>query len=107
MIKVKINGLQELQNKLKKLEKNIENYKVQQISLSELLNDSFLSKYTNFKKLGDLGKGISLNLSKLESFKEKEKKELDTYIKSNSKFESWQKMIDKAIAEVASKQIFN
>jgi hypothetical protein len=77
-------GMDKLLKNLKRLEG------VNKVPLTELLDNTFLRKYTQFKDFSEFEK---------EYNKTHGEKELDELITKTSKFKSWNEMIDKAAEE--------
>lgn len=59
---------------------------------SDLFNDKFIQKYTKFRTADEFFKNTNIDLSKLDN-----NKDMDSYIKSNTKFKSWSDFKSEAI----------
>lgn len=96
------NGFSELNNYFKKLEKNakeLENTK--SVSFETLFNSKFMSKYTRFSSFNELLTFGKYEVNSQEDFEAIPDDEFDDFIASNTKFETWQDMLDTASTEYA------
>lgn len=96
---IKIKGLDKLQkqlNDLKKLEKE------EKVSFDILFNENFMKKYTNFSSIDELLDKCSITTA--EDI-EKNIEILNTEIKNNSKFNSWNELKGQATKEHIEKKI--
>lgn len=87
---------QNIDNLIKK-SKELENIK--QLSFEELFNQSFMNKYTNFENIEDFFDKSSFKLEKQEDFENINEFDLDKYTTNNTKFDSWQEMLNVAVQE--------
>ena len=94
---MKINGFNELQKGTEELAATKE------VALKELFTDDFLRKHTDFQSFEDFDSQKIFETYK--TIKEIPDDEMDTFIVDNSKFESWQVMIDTATSEYAIKKL--
>lgn len=96
------NGLNELTKYFKNIEKNAKELeKTQSISFDILFNSKFMSKHTVFSSFDSLLEAGNYKVNSQEDFEAIPDDEFDTFISSNTKFESWQDMIDTASTEYA------
>lgn len=103
---IKVTGLDQLQKDIKKMKDNAERLsKKTQVSFDELFTTEFMRKYTNFSSidelLDDCGYG---DLSKDEF---EARPDIDIKISERTKFKSWQEMVDTAVRDYASSQLFS
>ena len=71
-----------------KNEKEIQQYITKQLGnpkLKDLFTNKFIQKYTKFRTADEFFNNANIDLSKLDN-----NKELDAYIKSNTKFKNWE-----------------
>ena len=102
----KIEGLDELQNKLDNLAKKAEALDGEHsVPVSELLTDSFISSHTNFQTLDEMFNASGFNIEIQEDFAAIPDDEWDKFISSISSFENWQSMLGAAGQEWAKKQL--
>lgn len=101
-MKIKIDGLDEALNDLKRIEKNSKNLSntTSKVPLNKLVNDKFIQKNSRFRSLEDM---VEKSGYSLEDFGEL--KEVDIFISQNSKFSSWEELIGEAAGEWAMNQI--
>lgn len=83
-------------DKLKKLNQP------QEVSFNNLFDENFMKKYTNFKTINELL--LKCNITNSEEL-EKNIALLESEIKTNTKFSSWEEMKDIAGKELICKQI--
>ena len=103
----KITGLKELQKNLQKLQNNAKKLsKTKSIPIDKLLSKSFISHNTSFKSFEQMMKSGEFDISSSEAFKNIPDSDLDKFISQNTKFNSWQDMIDCAMSEYVQKHLF-
>ena len=101
---MKINGFNELQDRLKQMQKGAEELSAtKEVTLTELFTDEFLRKHTDFQSFKDFDSQKIFETYK--TIEEIPDDEMDTFIVDNSKFESWQVMIDTAASEYTIKKL--
>lgn len=66
------------------------------VPLDELLNSSFMRKYTQFQTAQEFADSSSFDFSDIESI---DSNDLDKYVSAHSKFSSWQEMLNQAGVE--------
>jgi len=79
----------------KELEKKLENLSGN-VPLDELLNSNFMRKYTHFQNAQEFVDSSSFDFSNIESI---DSNDLDKFVSANTKFSSWQEMLNHAGAE--------
>ena len=79
----------------KELEKKLENLSGN-VPLDELLNSSFMRKYTQFQNAQEFVYASSFDFSNIESI---DSNGLDKFVTAHTKFSSWQEMLNHAGAE--------
>lgn len=88
------NGLKEFQKQLKNLSDSAKkNSGTHNVSLNELFNDSFMSKYTRFTNANEFVKESKFDFSDIESIPDEE---LDIFVSKNTQFSNWSEMLGKA-----------
>jgi hypothetical protein len=103
---LKIEGLDELQNKLKNLADKAQKLDGQHsVAISELLTASFLSKHTRFLSADDLFEASGYKVESQEDFSAIPDGKWDGFIRSISSFVSWEAMLSAAGEEWAAKQL--
>lgn len=101
----KIEGLDELQNKLHNLARKAEEIDGQHIPVSEILTDSFVSQNSSFSSAGKMFKASGFKIETQEDFAAIPDNDWDNYIRSVSSFDSWQSMLDAAGHEWAKRKL--
>jgi len=91
-------------SELKKFAKNIDKLsKKQEITLGEILNDTFISKHSQYNNLDNLMSAIGIQSNEeLDAFPENK---LDNFINANTDFSSWQDMLQTGSDEYFKKQL--
>lgn len=102
---IKVKGLDKLQNKLKKASKQLKEMEgTKKVLLTDLLNENFLRKYTDFNTLDELFNKFSITSNEdIENNIE----QLDNEVKANSNFSSWQERLESATHYYFEKQLKN
>jgi len=103
---LKIEGFNELQNKLDELAKKAEELDGQhQVPVSELLTDGFISRHTSFSSVDEMFKASGFEIESQEDLAAIPDAEWDNYIRSVSSFDSWQNMLGAAGQEWAKRKL--
>jgi hypothetical protein len=101
-----IKGLQEFQKKLHDLSERAKKLDGQHfVSLSELFNESFLLKYTNFKSIADMFEKGGFKVENQDDLKAIPDDKWDAFIRSNTQFQNWKEMQQKAVLEWGKKKL--
>lgn len=94
---MKITGLDELQKKLKKLQDNAKRLNgSQEVSLSKLLTPEFMRKFTKFSSAKAMFEAGGFEFESREEFDKIPRAQLDDFVRKNSRFATWQKMLREA-----------
>jgi hypothetical protein len=103
---IKIKGFDEVHKKLKQLSDNAKKLDGEHnIPFDVLFNNKFMSRHTNFSSIDDFIKDSGFEVSSQEDFAKIPDTEWDIYVRSNSRFQDWSKMMEKATAEYVAKQL--
>ena len=107
MFKFEMEGFDEVQRRLDDLAKRAAELdgKQQQVPLSDLLNDNFIAKHSSFASFDELLAASPFKVETKEDFEAIPDADWDTYIVSNTSFESWEEMQQQAAGEYLAKQI--
>lgn len=89
-----IKGLDKLLKEMKKLERKVK--------LTELLTDSFIRNNSNYSSLQNMVDSFS---GEIDSEKGFESKEWDEFVRTQSKFNSWEEMLQAAHDEWVKKKL--
>ncbi len=89
-----IKGLDKLQSEIKKLERKGKSIGgKRQVKLTELLTDSFIRNNSDYNSLQDM---IDSFPREIDSEKDFKSKEWDEFVRTKSKFSSWEEMLQEA-----------
>lgn len=102
---IKIEGLDELQEKLEVLTQKVHELDVQNIPMSELLTGDFISRSTKFSSLEELLDASGFKIESQDDFAAIPVDDLDRFIRSNSPFDSWNALLSTAGSEWAKKKL--
>jgi hypothetical protein len=107
MFKFEMKGFDKVQRRLDDMAKRAAELdgKQQAVSLSELLNDDFIAEHSSFASFDDLLAASPFKVETKEDFEAIPDAEWDTYIATNTSFESWEEMQRQAASEYLVKQI--
>lgn len=98
-----ISGLDELEKKLKKMEKATKDLSgTHEVPLSELLTTSFMEENSSFSSIDQL---LSNGGFGQEEFDKIPKDQLDKHISVTTKFNSWEEMLNEATSQYVSKKL--
>ncbi|AIQ20691.1 MULTISPECIES: hypothetical protein [unclassified Paenibacillus] len=101
---VKITGFKELNSRLKEISKGAQELGVQnQMSFEELFPDSFIQKHTPSENISAFLEGVGVK--KKEDFEALPQEELESYVRSTTKFTTFHEMSQAALAEVVYKKL--
>jgi hypothetical protein len=76
----------------------------QNVPLSELLNDSFISNHSSFSNLGELMGESGFPIESQDDFEAIPEEQWDAFIKQNTSFENWKEMLNAAGEEWIKKK---
>lgn len=97
MSKLKIEGLDDLQEQLREMDRGMKELsRKHEIPLSELFTSAFMRKFTDYSSLDELLEAGGFHAETSEEFEAIPEDAFDAFIAKVSKFQSWDKMLDKA-----------
>ena len=103
---IKIEGLDNLQHELKKMQNKLEEVEgTRSVPMDELLNPDFMIRFTNFSSFDDLIEKSGYTVKTEEDFERIPDKEWDEFISVNTQFSSWQDMLNLAGYEYFQQQL--
>lgn len=102
---IKIEGLDELQEKLDILTKKVHELDGLNIPMSEVLTNDFISRSTKFSSLEELLEASGFKIKSQDDFAAIPVDDLDRFIRSNSPFDSWNALLSTAGSEWAKKKL--
>lgn len=98
-----IKGLDNLQREIKKLERKGKSIGgKRQVKLTELLTDSFIRNNSDYNSLQNM---VDSFPREIDSEKDFESKEWNEFIRTKSKFNSWEEMLQAAHGEWVKKEL--
>jgi hypothetical protein len=102
----KIQGLDELQNKISKLARKTEGLDGQHnVPVSELLTDSFIFRHTSFLSADEMFKASGFQIETQEDLAGIPENDWDIFIRSVSDFGGWQSMLGAAGEEWVQRKL--
>lgn len=102
----KIDGLDDLQRDLQRLQRNANRMGGKhQVSFDKLFTRSFMLKHTRYSSIDALLEAGGFHAKTNKEFEAIPQKELDAHIKKTTKFKSWNEMLGEATEEYALKQL--
>lgn len=103
---VQIKGLDQLQRKLKRIERNAQSmHGKQSVPFDQVLTTGFLRKNTKFSSVDEIMDLVGVKAQ--EDFEKLEESKLDVVVRDHSSFKSWQDMLDKAVQEWGHRKLFS
>lgn len=106
MSSIKIDGLNQLETQLKKMEKGAKELNgTKHVSFSELFPPSFMRKYTHFSSMNALLEAGGFNIESQEDFEAIPDDVFDKHIAATTHFENWENMLSEATTQYALKKL--
>ncbi len=103
---VKIEGFDEFEKELKKMEQGAKKLEgKQQISLGELLSDKFIQKHTSYVNIEALFESGGFKVNSEADFAAIPQETIDVHVKKNTRFATFQEMINEAVKDYVSRQL--
>ena len=94
---ISIDGLDDLQKKIKDLQKRAKALDGENlVPLVDLLTIEFLNRYTSFSSVEELFEASGFKVDNTEDFEKIPNDEWDEFISKNSIFKNWEEMLEKA-----------
>jgi hypothetical protein len=95
-----IEGLEEFEKKLKELQDKLDRLEYEhEVPLSEVLSDDFISRHTPYASATALFAAGGFRTGEVQEDK------MDAFVRSVSKFQSWQDLVNAAAKEWSSKKL--
>ncbi|WP_002746296.1 hypothetical protein [Leptospira mayottensis] len=93
---IKLEGFDEFQNGLKNLENNLKKLsEKKEIGFLELFPTEFMSKYTDYSSVEEMFSSSGFVINSEDDFTKLEKSpDWDAFVSQNTKFNSWEEMIN-------------
>lgn len=103
---LKIKGLDELQNRLKKMSDGAKELEGEhQVAMPDLLTKLFVSSHTSFKDAQELFDNSGFKIESQEDFQAIPDADWDKYIADVSDFDNWEQMLQAATVEYAQRKM--
>lgn len=103
---IKMSGFDELEKKLKKMEKAAKELDGEhQVAFSDLFTKSFMITYTNFSTFDEFLTAGNFIVNSQEDFEAIPDSDMDFHVQGTTKFSSWKEMLEKATEKYVSKQL--
>ena len=94
---IKIDGLDDLQRELNRMQKNARELNGKhEIPFNQLFDRAFMRRYTRFASLDELLEAGGFHARTNDEFEAIPEKELDAYISKCTNFKSWEAMLQEA-----------
>jgi len=100
-----IKGLKEVQDKLKKLSEGAKSLDGQSIPITEVLTDVFIQENSSFNNLNELIKASGFAVESQADLEAIPSNVWNEFISKNTKFQSWQELINSAAAIYARSKL--
>jgi len=101
-----IKGLDELQNKLKNLQSEIEKLSGEKkVSFKDIFPPPFMRKFTQFSSIDEMVNKTPFKVESEEDFKKIPDEDWDVYVREKTSFKSWAEMQSKAAEEYFGKKV--
>ncbi|MDT2597112.1 hypothetical protein P7D52_13360 [Enterococcus dongliensis] len=103
---IEFSGFDDIKNRLDKMSKAAQELDgEQEVPMSELLTDPFISKNSNFQNVDEFFENSGFDMNTEEEFAAIPDDAMDTYVAENSTFESWNDMLSSATQEYVAKKL--
>lgn len=102
----KMDGLDELQKELKRLEESAKELEGEQsVSFEDLFTHDFMSKYTNFDSFENFLSAGSFKANTDDEFDAIPEIELDSHVSKTTTFANWEDMLGTAVEEYTAHKL--
>ena len=102
---IKLNGLDNLQKQLKKMQKTAKELNgTHKVPFDKLFTKSFMTKYTKFSSINDFFKSGGFDVKSENDLKAIPDNEIDLHTSKTTKFKTWEDMLNKAVDQYISKK---
>lgn len=103
---LKIDGLDDLQKELQRMQKAAKELDGHhEVPFSELFTATFMRKYTTFTTFDELLKAGGFQAETAEEFEAIPDEPFDRHIAATTKFASWEDMLEQATADYVSRKL--
>lgn len=106
MFKMRMEGLDQLQRKLKRIEENIDKISGSRtIPIQELLNDEFMKEHTKYQTCQEMFDESPFKIESQADFDVIPDDQWNVYIRLNTKFSDWNGMLEEAAKEMIKREL--
>lgn len=106
MFKLNIQGLDELQNKLRRLKENVSNIGgTRQVPIKDLLIDEFMRANTKYQTCQEMLDKSPFKIEAQADFDAIPHDQWNGYIRANTKFSDWNEMLEEAAKEMIQREL--
>lgn len=105
-MKFEMSGFDDLEKKLKEMEKAAKELEgTKEVSFGELFNDNFMRKYTDSDNLESFFGKSGYKIETEDDFDALDESEFDAFVNKHSEFNDWEEMLGKAGEEYAIRKL--
>lgn len=102
----KLEGFDEFQNKLKRMQKKAKELEgEQQVPFDVLFNNDFMCKYTDFNNIDEMIDKSGFKVENTKDFEAIPDDEWDIYVEKVTRFNSWEEMLEYAADKYVQRKI--
>ena len=107
MIRSEIRGLDEVRHKLNKLKENARRLSgTNKVTVKTLFNTGFMRRNTKYGSFDEMVERSPFHVQTEDDFKAIPDEEWDAFIRENTRFSGWQRMLQSAGAEMIKGDLF-
>ena len=106
MASFKIQGLEDFEKQLKKLQKNAKELgKQKTVPLGQLFPEQFMRKYTAFATISDFFESGGFRIETQEDLDAIPEDSLNLHVSTSTKFKNWKEMGEEALSQYLANQL--
>jgi hypothetical protein len=103
---MKIKGFDDLERQLKKMQKGVKELeRTKEIPFEDLFTANFMRRYTDYGTISDFLDNCGYPANTTEEFSAIPDAEFDKYVAANTRFSTWEKMLEKATDDYIVKKL--
>jgi hypothetical protein len=103
---VNINGLEDIQKSISKLQKKNESLDgTNEIPIGELCTEDFIKRYTEFQSIEEMMSAGGVDFKSEKEFQLETDKSWNRFVSKNSDFCNWESMLEEATSQWVSKKL--
>ena len=105
-MKITIDGLEDIQKNLDKLQKKAESLDgTNEIPIGELCTVDFMKRYTEFQSIEEMMSAGGIDFKSEKEYQLETDKAWNTFVSKNSDFSNWESMLEEAASQWVSKKL--